>query len=72
MESGAAGSGPAVVARAEMIDGLRHDPALRMELERRAPELGLDRYRQTPEQILQRQIEMQRARDRQQDRGLSR
>ena len=72
VESGAAGSGPAVVARAEMIDGLRHDPALRMELERRAPELGLDRDRQTPEQILQRQIEMQRARDRQQDRGLSR
>ena len=72
-DNGGAGSGPAVVARTEMIAGLRHDPALRMELARRAPELGLDRDRQqSVEQVLQRQIEMQRARDRQQDRGLGR
>lgn len=59
-------------ARAEMIAALREDPALRAELARRAPELGLDRGRATPEQLLQRQLEMQRARERQQDRGLSR
>ena len=70
--NGGAGSSKATVDRAEMVDGLRHDPALRAELERRAPELGLGRDRQTPEQVLQRQIEMQRARDRQQDRGLGR
>ena len=59
-ENGGAGSG--TVARADMIAGLRHDPALRAELERRAPELGLDRDRQqTPEQVLQRQIEMERS-----------
>ena len=62
----------ATVGRADMIAGLRHDPALRAELERRAPELGLDRGRQTPEQVLQRQIEMERVRERQQDRGMSR
>ena len=71
-ENGGAGSSRATVARAEMVDGLRHDPALRAELKRSAPELGLDRDRQTPEQVLQRQIEMERARDRQQDRGLDR
>ncbi len=71
-ENGGAGSSKATMDRAEMVDGLRHDPALRAELERRAPELGLDRGRQTPEQVLQRQIEMERARDRQQDRGLGR
>ena len=66
-------NGGATVARAEMIAGLRHDPALRGELERRAPELGLDRDRQqSVEQVLQRQIEMERARERQRDRGLSR
>jgi hypothetical protein len=71
-ENGEASS-RATVARADIIAGLRHDPALRAELERRAPELGLDRdRRQTPEQVLQRQIEMERARDRQQDRGMSR
>ena len=70
-ENGGAGSG--TVARAELVAGLRHDPALRAELERRAPELGLDRDRQqSVEQVLQRQIEMQRARDRQQDRGMGR
>ena len=76
-ENGGAGSAGGTVARADMIQGLRHDPALRAELERRTPELGLDRGRaptveQTLEQVLQRQIEMQRARDRQQDRGLGR
>ncbi len=70
-ENGGAGS-KVTMARAEMVDGLRHDPALRAELEQRAPQLGLDRDRQTPEQVLQRQIEMERARDRQQDRGLGR
>ena len=71
VENGGAGSGSA--AAAELVAGLRHDPALRAELERRAPELGLDRDRQQlVEQVLQRQIEMQRARDRQQDRGLGR
>ncbi|WP_267382800.1 MULTISPECIES: Ti-type conjugative transfer relaxase TraA [unclassified Sphingomonas] len=55
-----------------LIDGLRHDPALRAELAQRAPELGLNRDRQAPEQILQRQIEMERARERQQDRGFER
>ena len=72
VENGGAGSSRATVDRAEMVDGLRHDPALRAELKRGAPELGLDRDRQTPEQVLQRQIEMERARDRQQDRGLGR
>jgi hypothetical protein len=67
-----AGSNQAKMVRAEMIDGLRHDPALHAELERRAPELGLDRGRETPDQVLQRQIEMQRARERQQDRGIDR
>ena len=64
------GNGRAVADRAEMIDGLRHDPPLRAELERSAPELGLDRH--NPEQMRQRQIEMQRARDREQDRGMGR
>lgn len=59
-------------ARAEMIAGLREDPVLRAELARSAPELGLDRSRATLEQMLQRQLEMQRAHERQQDRGLSR
>ena len=68
-----AGSNRAAIAEADMIDGLRHDPALRNELERQAPELGLDRDRQQAiEQMRQRQIEMQRARERDQDRGFSR
>ncbi|KQN83018.1 conjugal transfer protein TraA [Sphingomonas sp. Leaf67] len=72
LEAENAGAGR-TAAQAEMIDGLRHDPALRNELERRAPELGLDRDRQQmAEQMRQRQIEMDRARDRQQDRGLER
>ncbi len=62
---GGPGSARVAAGRAEMIDGLRHDPALRSELERCAPELGLDRDRQ-------RQIEVQRARDREQDRGMGR
>jgi len=70
-ENGAGSSRTA--AQVEMIDGLRHDPALRGELERNAPELGLDRDRQqVAEQMRQRQIEMQRARERDQDRGFSR
>ncbi len=62
---GGPGSARVTAGRAEMIDGLRHDPPLRAELERSAPELGLDRDRQ-------RQIEVQRARDREQDRGMGR
>ncbi|WP_242154156.1 Ti-type conjugative transfer relaxase TraA [Sphingomonas sp. BAUL-RG-20F-R05-02] len=69
----AGGGGGRSPAQAEMIDELRHDPALRGELERQAPELGLDRDRQQAvEQMRQRQIEMQRARERDQDRGFSR
>ncbi|KQN89884.1 conjugal transfer protein TraA [Sphingomonas sp. Leaf231] len=67
------GDGRGMAAQAEMIDGLRHDPALRSELERSAPELGLNRDRQqVAEQMRERQIEMDRARDRQQDRGFER
>ncbi len=40
-ERGDAQNGPAAQRMAIMVDDLRHDPALRMELERRAPELGL-------------------------------
>ena len=64
-ENGGAGR---TAAQAEMIDGLRHDPALRSQLERSAPELGLDRDRQQMAEQTRR-IEMYRARDRQQDRG---
>ncbi|MBI0477165.1 Ti-type conjugative transfer relaxase TraA [Sphingomonas sp. MA1305] len=58
--------------RAGMIDDLRHDPALRAELNRRAPELGLDRGQETPEKIMERQIEMQHTIERQRDRGMDR
>jgi hypothetical protein len=61
-----------VFIRKEMIDRLDQDPDLRGELERCAPELGLkpSRQQQTPEQLLQQwRIEMDRERDRQQDRG---
>ena len=69
-ENGGAGR---TAAQAEMIDGLRHDPALRSELERSAPELGLDRDRQQmADEMQQRQIEMDRARTREQDRGFDR
>jgi hypothetical protein len=59
------------VLRGHMIDDLYHDPALRKELERYAPELGLKRSEhQTPEQMLQQwRMEMDRERERQQDRG---
>ena len=67
-ENGGAGR---TAAQAEMIDGLRHDPALRSQLERSAPELGLDRDRQQMAEQTRR-IEMDRARDRQQDRGFER
>ncbi|WP_322966060.1 Ti-type conjugative transfer relaxase TraA [Sphingomonas fuzhouensis] len=60
---GGGGSGRIASVRADMIDGLRHDPALRAALERHAPELGLDRGHQ---------IERVRMRDRQQDRGFER
>jgi len=67
------GSGERSAAQAEMIYDLRHDPAMRDELERHAPELGLDRDRLlAAEQMRQRQIEMQRVRERDQDRGFSR
>ena len=72
-ERGEARTGPAAQRMAIMVDDLRHDPALRMELERRAPELGLGRDRQpSPEQMLERQMKLERDRDLQQDRGLSR
>ena len=71
-ERGDARTGPVAQRMANMIEDLRHDPAVRMELERSAPELGLDRGRETPDQVLQRQIEMQRSRERQQDRGFER
>jgi hypothetical protein len=59
------------VLRGHMVDDLYHDPALREELERYAPELGLKRSEhQTLEQMLQQwRLEMDRDRDRQQDRG---
>ena len=70
-ERGDARTGSAAQGMAIMVDNLRHDPALRMELERRAPELGLGKDRQqSVEQTLERQIKIDR--DRQQDRGLSR
>ncbi len=65
-------TGRAAQRMAIMVDDLAQDPAVRTELERRAPELGLDRGRQTPEQVLQRQIEMDRACNRQQERGFER
>ena len=73
VERGEARTGPAAHQIAIMVDDLRHDPALRMELERSAPELGLGRDRQpSPEQMLERQMKLERDRDLQQDRGLSR
>ncbi len=73
VERGEARTGPAAHQMAIMVDDLWHDPALRMELERSAPELGLGRERQpSPEQILERQMKLERDRDLQQDRGLSR
>ncbi|WP_267382417.1 MULTISPECIES: Ti-type conjugative transfer relaxase TraA [unclassified Sphingomonas] len=72
-ERGEARVGPAAQRMAIMVDDLRHDPALRMELERSAPELGL--YRQpSPEQVLEqmKRMDRERERDREQDRGLSR
>jgi len=65
------GSGRATTEQAGMIDGLRHDPALRSELQRRAPELGLDRDRQQVTEQMQ-QREMDRARSREQDQGFNR
>ena len=70
-ERGDAHNGPAAHGMAEMVHGLRDDPALRVELEQRAPELGLGRERQQGiEQMLEHQIRIDR--DRQQDLGLSR
>lgn len=71
-ERGDARYGPAATRMSIMVDDLVHDPALRMELERRAPELGLGRDRQqSVEQMLERQLRLDRERDLQQDRGLS-
>ena len=72
-ERGDARSDPAAQRMAIMVDDLVHDPALRMELERSAPELGL-RPQQSPEQVLEqmKRMDRERERDRQQDRGLSR
>jgi hypothetical protein len=71
-ERGDARYGPAVTRMSIMVDDLVHDPALRKELERRAPELGLGQERQQPvEQMLERQFRLDRDRDLQQDRGLS-
>ena len=67
-ERGDAISGPAAQRMAIMVDDLRHDPALRMELERRAPELGLGRDRQPP---IEHMMKMERERDLHQDRDLS-
>ena len=70
-DRGEARTGPAAQQMAIMVDDLRHDPSLRLELERSAPELGLARDRQPSlEQILERQLRIDR--DRQQDLGLSR
>lgn len=56
------------ILRGHMVDDLYHDPALRDELERCAPELGLQRSEhQTPEQMLQ-QWRLEMDRQRQQDR----
>ena len=72
-DRGEARTGPAAQQMAIMVDDLRHDPSLRLELERSAPELGLARDRQPSlEQILERQMKLDRDRDLQQDRGLSR
>ena len=72
-ERGDARTGPPAQGMAILVDDLRHDPALRIELERSAPELGLSRQPsvdQTLEQVMR--MERERERDRQQDRGLSR
>jgi hypothetical protein len=54
-----------------MLDDLSRDPALKEELARRAPELGI-RIERAPtlEQMLERQMRIER--DRQQDLDLSR
>ncbi len=64
-------TGPARQRMAIMMDDLSHDPALKEELARRAPELGI-RIERAPtlEEILERQMRMDR--DRQQDLDLSR
>ena len=73
VERGEARTGSAAQRMAVMVDDLKQDPALRMELERRAPKLRLGRDRQpSPEQMLERQMKLERDRDLQQDRGLSR
>lgn len=70
-ERGEAHTGLAAQRMASMIDDLRHDPALRMELERSAPELGLGRDRQpSVEQVLERQMQRDLERDLLQNREL--
>ncbi len=70
-ERGDARTGPVAQRMAIMVDDLRHDPLLKVELARRAPELGL-RIERTPsiEQVLERQMRFER--DRQQNHDLSR
>src|SRR3546814_14041478 len=65
-ERGDAHTSPAATRMAEMVNGLRDDPALRMEWERRAPQLGLGRYHplsiaQTLERSRETDRELQRA-----------
>ena len=70
-ERGDARTGPVAQRMAVMVDDLRHDPMLKEELARRAPELGI-RIERAPslEQVLERQRQFER--DRQQDRDFSR
>ena len=70
-ERGDARTGPVAQRMAIMVDDLRHDPMLKEELARRAPELGI-RIARAPsiEQMLERQRQLER--DWQQDHDLSR
>ena len=70
-ERGDARTGTVAQRMAVMVDDLRHDPMLKEELARRAPELGI-RIERVPsmEQMLERQRRFER--DRQQDLDLSR
>jgi Ti-type conjugative transfer relaxase TraA len=70
-ERGDARTSPVAQRMAVMVDDLRHDPMLKDELARRAPELGI-RIDRAPsiEQMLERQRQFER--DQQQDRDLSR
>ena len=67
-ERGDARTGPAAQRMAIMVDDLVHDPSLRIELERTAPELGL-RPQPSPDQVLERIMRMERDRERERDRN---